>query len=128
MKALEAAIITAFKTAIPTCAIYQDVPADDTAYPYCIWTDVAGSLKHFYDGDIQTQMVAFKFYDTGAANVRTLQESLHTRFDRTKLTLTGSSLNISTLRDSQSTRVENKDKAGNQVYSARSVFRFLIQP
>lgn len=131
MSPLLAAIISKWQesTAITASGPWLDVADDAATYPYGIIT-LLGPGRHepFYEGTYDEVVnIRFTVFDDNAADVGTIQDALHTRFDKTKLTLSAGR-NYHSLRTGQMRRYAGvNEKTGAKVYQAISDYQFKVR-
>jgi hypothetical protein len=130
MSPLLAAILAKYQesTAITASGPYFDVAADTATYPYGVVSIIGkGGHEPYYDSTYDEVVnISFTLFVATLAAAGTAQDALHTRFDKTKLTLS-SGRNYHTLRTGQMLRWTGiTDKNGDKVYQAVSDYRFKI--
>lgn len=129
MSPLIAAIISKWQetTAITSSGPWLDVAADNASYPYGIITITGGGHEPFYDSTYDEIVnIRFTVFDDDAADVGTIQDAIHTRFDKTKLTLS-SGRNYHSLRTGQMRRFAGVAKDGTKIYQATSDYQFKVR-
>lgn len=131
MNPLLTAIETQFQAASPLNACagpWLDVAKDTEAYPYCVYSVLSAAHEPIYGGvydDVTT--VRFTIYQSTAAATITLQDALHARFDKQKLTLSAGR-NYDSLRRNALIRYAGfVDKNGEQVWQAVTDYRFRVR-
>jgi hypothetical protein len=125
LKELIAGIIDKWQTAtaITTTGPWLDVVEDANAYPFGVFSFPSnGSVLQFFGAQEEEVVVRFTVYDDNLADVATIQDALHARFDKTKLSL-ATTHTYHFVREGQSLRYEGVDKNGVKVYRADSIYR-----
>jgi hypothetical protein len=127
---LIAAIVSKWQeaTAITSSGPWFDMAADTATYPFGVISIIGtGGHEPFYEGTYDEIVnIRMTVYDDNLADVLVIQGALHTKFDKTKLTLS-SGRNYHSLRTGQMARYAGVDKNGAKVYQAISDYQFKVR-
>jgi hypothetical protein len=127
---LIAAIITKWQasTALAGSGPWFEVAEDASAYPFGIISIIGtGGHQPFYEGTYDEIVnIRMTVFDDNLADVLVIQDALHAKFDKTKLTLS-SGRNYHSLRTGQMARYAGVDKNGVKVYQAISDYQFKVR-
>jgi hypothetical protein len=129
VNALLAAIVSKYQeaTAITASGPFFEMSADEATYPRGVISVTSGGHEPFYGTDYDEIVnLRFTVMDDNLADVITIQNNLHTRFDKTKLTLS-SGRNYHSLRRNQLARFAGVDANGVKVYQAISDYQFKVR-
>lgn len=114
-------------TELTSSGPWLDMADDKASYPYGVITITGGSHDPFYDSTYDEVVnIRFTVFDDNLADVGTIQDNLHTRLDKTKLTLS-SGRNYHSLRTGQMRRFAGVAKDGSKIYQAISDYQFKVR-